>query len=265
MPRVSTSSGDRLSEAAAAALVDEEDERNYVLVVPDDNAVARRVRISQVVGKNAGVSNGSLVLVMEKGHPERKRVVVCSIVGKVKGAKVYCPAWMGFEEVEVKKFRQDFEDLCEVELTSEDAHLSEICGEELPKQMVNYLARSITGYVLDKEDDVAVVINGRVTRFTTSHEGGWGLVTPRTVVKVNLVKEKQKSDASKIRGFDRVGGLAGTIGEIVSCVEGPLCDPEKYAEFGVSPPRGVLLYGPPGTGKSLLASAVAEELEVGMG
>ncbi|EER05744.1 cell division cycle protein 48, putative [Perkinsus marinus ATCC 50983] len=145
MPRVSTSSGDRLSEAAAAALVDEEDERNYVLVVPDDNAVARRVRISQVVGKNAGVSNGSLVLVMEKGHPERKRVVVCSIVGKVKGAKVYCPAWMGFEEVEVKKFRQDFEDLCEVELTSEDAHLSEICGEELPKQMVNYLARSITG------------------------------------------------------------------------------------------------------------------------
>ncbi|EER02931.1 26S protease regulatory subunit, putative, partial [Perkinsus marinus ATCC 50983] len=167
----------------------------------------------------------------------------------------------GSRRFEVKKFRQEFEDLCEVELTSEDAHLSEICGEELPKEMVDYLARSITGYVLDKEDDVAVVINGRVTRFTTRHVGGWGLVTPRTVVKVNLVKEKQKSDASKIRGFDRVGGLAGTIGEIVSCVEGPLCDPEKYAEFGVSPPRGVLLYGPPGTGKSLLASAVAEELE----
>ncbi len=31
--------------------------------------------------------------------------------------------------------------------------------------------------------------------------------------------------------------------------------------IGVSPPRGVILHGPPGTGKSLIAKAVANEVE----
>ncbi|KAF4725316.1 Spermatoproteinsis associated protein 5, partial [Perkinsus olseni] len=257
MTRPSSSPADRPVADAA-----DEEEESHVLVIPDHTAVARRVRVSQVVGKNAGTSDGSLVLITEKGHPERRKVAVCSIVGKLKGAKVYCPAWMGFKEVQVSKFRQDFEDLSEVQLTCEDTHLGEVCGEQLPKEMVDYLSRCIAGYVLSPDDDVAVVINGRVTRFSTKHgSAGWGLVTADTDLKVELSKEKEKSQEKKVRGFDRVGGLAGTIQEIVSCVEGPLCDPGKYAKFGVTPPRGVLLYGPPGTGKSLLASAVAEELQ----
>ncbi|KAF4655609.1 Spermatoproteinsis associated protein 5 [Perkinsus olseni] len=258
MPRASSSPAGR----PVADAVEKDEEESHVLVIPDDTAVARRVRVSQVVGKNAGASDGSLVLITEKGHPERRKVAVCSIVGKLKGAKVYCPAWMGFEKVQVSKFRQDFEGLSEVQLTCEDTHLGEVCGEQLPKEMVNYLSRCIAGYVLSPDDDVAVVINGRVTRFSTKHGStGWGLVTADTHLKVELSKEKVKSEEQKVRGFDRVGGLAGTIQEIVSCMEGPLCNPGKYAKFGVTPPRGVLLYGPPGTGKSLLASAVAEELQ----
>ena len=38
-----------------------------------------------------------------------------------------------------------------------------------------------------------------------------------------------------------------------------LQDPKKYAETGVSAPKGVLLYGPPGTGKTMLAKAMACE------
>eukprot|EP00392_Amoebophrya_sp_AT5.2_P014984 g15166.t1 len=38
-------------------------------------------------------------------------------------------------------------------------------------------------------------------------------------------------------------------------------NPEKYARFGVSAPKGLLLYGPPGTGKTLLAKALSEELQ----
>jgi SpoVK/Ycf46/Vps4 family AAA+-type ATPase len=37
----------------------------------------------------------------------------------------------------------------------------------------------------------------------------------------------------------------------------PLVYPEVFAQFNVSPPRGVLLYGPPGTGKTLIARALA--------
>ncbi|EPQ28224.1 uncharacterized protein PFL1_04051 [Pseudozyma flocculosa PF-1] len=42
----------------------------------------------------------------------------------------------------------------------------------------------------------------------------------------------------------------------------PLCHPEIYAHTGVKPPRGVLLHGPPGCGKTMLAGALAGELNV---
>uniref|UniRef100_A0A8D0HJG8 Nuclear VCP like n=1 Tax=Sphenodon punctatus TaxID=8508 RepID=A0A8D0HJG8_SPHPU len=40
--------------------------------------------------------------------------------------------------------------------------------------------------------------------------------------------------------------------------------PEVYSHLGVVPPRGFLLHGPPGCGKTLLAQAIAGELELPM-
>lgn len=41
----------------------------------------------------------------------------------------------------------------------------------------------------------------------------------------------------------------------------PIQHPEKAARFGVRPGGGLLLYGPPGTGKTMLARAVAGEID----
>jgi proteasome regulatory subunit len=61
-------------------------------------------------------------------------------------------------------------------------------------------------------------------------------------------------------GFDDIGGLTEQTRTLRETVELPLTEPERLAELGVSPPRGILLHGPPGTGKTMLAKAVASEV-----
>jgi ATP-dependent 26S proteasome regulatory subunit len=64
---------------------------------------------------------------------------------------------------------------------------------------------------------------------------------------------------TKIRpevSFDDVGGLAHAK-SMLRGFASALTNPQLYAEWGITPPRGVLLYGPPGTGKATLARALA--------
>ena len=56
--------------------------------------------------------------------------------------------------------------------------------------------------------------------------------------------------------FDDVGGLAQAKATLRGFAYA-LTKPELYQQWGITPPKGVLLYGPPGTGKSKLARALA--------
>lgn len=59
-----------------------------------------------------------------------------------------------------------------------------------------------------------------------------------------------------------LGGMDDVTNQLMETVGLPILHPEIYQRTGVQPPRGVLLYGPPGCGKTLVAHALAGELQV---
>ncbi|KAJ3283480.1 spermatogenesis associated protein 5 [Rhizoclosmatium sp. JEL0117] len=91
------------------------------------------------------------------------------------------------------------------------------------------------------------------------------LFTYRSEVKVlpyateSGSQQKKKWGAHEKVSYDSIGGLKKQMDIVRKLVEVPLLDPQRFARYGIRPPRGVLLYGPPGTGKTLIARAVASE------
>src|SRR5882672_4792295 len=65
-----------------------------------------------------------------------------------------------------------------------------------------------------------------------------------------------ETDITPSVSFDDIGGLTQAKAMLRGFAHA-LTNPELYQQWGIRPPKGVLLYGPPGTGKSKLARALA--------
>jgi transitional endoplasmic reticulum ATPase len=62
-------------------------------------------------------------------------------------------------------------------------------------------------------------------------------------------------------GFDDIAGLEDVKQDIRLKMIYPFAHPELAKQYGISVGGGVLLYGPPGTGKTMIAKAIAHEID----
>lgn len=80
------------------------------------------------------------------------------------------------------------------------------------------------------------------------------LSTPQQTTKPKL-KEIKKG-----KGFSAIAGMQELKDTIKLDVIDALNEKERYAEYGLTIPNGMLLYGPPGCGKTFFAERMAEEI-----
>ncbi len=76
---------------------------------------------------------------------------------------------------------------------------------------------------------------------------------------LNTVKKPQKQ-VKKGKGFSAIAGMQELKNTMKLDVIDALNDKERYAEYGLTIPNGLLLYGPPGCGKTFFAEKMAEEI-----
>ncbi|XP_048045228.1 ATPase family protein 2 homolog isoform X2 [Megalobrama amblycephala] len=85
-------------------------------------------------------------------------------------------------------------------------------------------------------------------------------VCSSTTLSISEPAEQDEGDERSKVTYSMIGGLSGQLQVIRETIELPLKHPELFKNYGIPPPRGVLLYGPPGTGKTLIGRAVANEV-----
>nr|MBN1228877.1 AAA family ATPase [Anaerolineae bacterium] len=73
------------------------------------------------------------------------------------------------------------------------------------------------------------------------------------------LREKRKRDIPEV-SFEDIGGLDEIIGTIREVIELPLKQPNLFEYMKIIPHKGILLYGPPGCGKTMIAKAIANEI-----
>jgi transitional endoplasmic reticulum ATPase len=81
-----------------------------------------------------------------------------------------------------------------------------------------------------------------------------------TIVEKYANQSQTLKSVKKGEGFKSIAGMQELKDTIKLDIIDALNEKEKYAEYGLTIPNGMLLYGPPGCGKTFFAEKMAEEI-----
>src|SRR5437660_9607440 len=132
----------------------------------------------------------------------------------------------------------------------------------LEAEDVRRIREILAGRVVTTGDKVKILAfakTGHLFRIVGTEPDGPVALTDATDVRIQTagVASPQRF---KVK-YEDIGGLEDVLIRVRELVELPMRYPEAFAHLRIDPPKGVLLYGPPGSGKTLIARAVASEVD----
>lgn len=144
--------------------------------------------------------------------------------------------------------------------------LSENAGSELGGQLLDTLERRIAPLGLSKLSILTSLEDETASALT---DNGFEVHNPLRYLERGMPVQRRELDKLRELGgrilprrlWENVSGMQQEKTMLEERLITPLAQPDLADEFGVVPPRAVMLFGPPGTGKTTFAKAVASRLD----
>lgn len=127
---------------------------------------------------------------------------------------------------------------------------------EEDKERVCYVGAGMTSHNFETYASLAVVEAARAGKASLTADD---IITGVTVGKTDVVNSNDILELYPSASIDDVGGMENLKSWVQKRAG---CYSDAARDFGIEPPKGMVLVGPPGTGKSLVAKAVSSVLGV---